>query len=166
MIHLLLLNFLFSNAWGADFRTRFSCATDHPTTSYALIEFRDSFELQIMHHNGTEFMPIHQGLITGYDLALLKEKADFFKLMGTRQVVTFKKEECTNKNEEWSCVKKEEVTLGQLKSKSLSFSITDKVTQTSKYTAEQKIAQISVVVGYHGYSSPMEYDKKNCVFYP
>ena len=166
MTLLIILELFISLSWGADFRTRFSCATDHPTTSYALIESADNYELQIMHHNGTEFMPIFGGLITGYDLTLLKEKAELFKQMGNRQVVYFSKAECTTSNEEWTCLKKQEVTLGQLKSKNFKFSLTDKRVVTSNYDILYKVAQISLVVGSYGHSIPMEYEKNSCTFYP
>lgn len=161
-----VFEFILSVSFAADFRTRFSCATDHPTTSYTFIENKDSFELQVVHHNGVQFMPIHQGLITPYDLTLLKEKATLFQKMGSRYVVFFKKEDCTNINNEWSCSKKEPLTVGSLDIKSLFFSLSKLLLINNNGQFEYKEAKISIVIGNNGYTLPMQYSNENCIFYP
>lgn len=161
-----IFEFFLSVSFAADFRTRFSCATYHLTTSYALIEHTDSFELQVMHHNGAEFMPIHQGLITAYDLTLLKEKAALFQKMGTRYAITFKKEKCSNTNDEWSCSKNEPLTIGDLDVKSLFFSLSKLLVIHSMGQTEYKEARFSIVVGNNSYTIPMQYTSDNCTFKP
>lgn len=150
----------------ADFRTRLSCATDHPTTSYALIESKDSIELQILHHNGVQYMPIHQGLITIADLQTFQKDAELFSQMGTGFSVHFLKSECKVTSEDWSCLKKQPVQLGKLQAKSIHFSIYDKQVITKKSTANYKVAQINIVVGFYSHTLPMEYSPTNCRFYP
>jgi hypothetical protein len=158
--------FFVSTSQAADFRTRLSCATDHPTTSYALIETKDHFELQILHHNGVQYMPIHQGLITIADLQTFQKDAELFVQMGVAFSVNFLKTECQETGEDWACVKKQPTQLGKLAVKSMSFAISDKQVITKKYSAKYKIAQITFVEGFYSRTLPMEYSPANCRFYP
>ncbi|MBY0386296.1 hypothetical protein K2X05_14155 [bacterium] len=163
---MMICELLLSISFAADFRTRFSCATDHLTTSFALIENKDSFELQVMHHNGVDFIPIHLGLITAYDLTYLKEVGDLFKKMGAHYTIQFKKENCTNSNNEWSCSKNEVQTIGTLDVKSLFFSLSKSLLISSIGQTEYRNANVSIVVGSNSYTIPMQYSAENCVFYP
>lgn len=159
---LLFIQLIFSFQVQAELQTRFVCATDHLTTSFALIESESSFELQVMHHNGVEFMPIHNGLITGYDLKLLNEKADLFQKMGMRFTLNFAKSDCQEQDGEWTCFKGGKVALGGLNVQNLKFSLTDRTVTTKATAFDLKVAQLSFVVGSYGYTLPMEYASESC----
>lgn len=166
MLLMIVLQIFLSTSHAADFRTRLSCATDHPTTSYAVIETKDHFELQVRHHNGVKYMPIHQGLITIADLQTFQKDAELFSLMGVAFSVIFLKNECQVTGEDWECIKKQSAQLGQLAVKRVGFGISDKQVITKNYSAKYKIAKITFVEGFYSHTLPMEYAPSNCRFYP
>lgn len=83
----------------------FKCVTEMPTTSFWFAEDGDSFNVRIMHHNGTQFAPFMQRLIVPNDMAKLLEDAEVAKNTGSDIMVRFNKKNCTIRDSEiFSCV--------------------------------------------------------------
>lgn len=148
------------------FGTRWSCATDHLTTSYAMIEHDDHFELQGWHHNGTAFMPIHQGLITTTDLVTLSEDAKVFAPMGERYALKFSKSQCQVIQNDWSCLILEPTQINFLMVKSIGFKAYEQTTITRTATIKTYVLRLSLELPGIAYTLPMEYSARNCAHYP
>lgn len=158
------LSMVFSSLSIAAPVSRLVCATSHLTTSYSLVELEGHFELQVAHHNGVEFMPIHEGLITIHDLSLLQEWAEVYKKMGPRFTLILDKSDCHLKDKEWSCFHNQSTQIGHLWVNNLSFKITPKRVMTSKM--DQKIHRVlfSFQMDQNIYDLPMEYQESDCLF--
>lgn len=60
----------------------FSCVTGIPTTSFVVREAADKVAIEIIHHNGTAYMPIFEGIATPSDLSVLSERAELLSSLG------------------------------------------------------------------------------------
>ena len=106
-----------------------SCITEMPTTSYFLSEIPEGYELMVYHHNGVDYMPIHDGTITIADTPKLVIRAEKMKRIGQQSLIRFTKDQCKNEGGPlWRCYSKGEVTLGGLKVKDVGFSMGAKFT--------------------------------------
>ena len=94
LLSLSLLLTLGRHTGASSYTTRLVCATPHLTTTYVLLQNSDHFELQLVQHNGVRFMPIHNGMVTSYDLDHLKELSQLFKKIGERLSIRFGHDQC------------------------------------------------------------------------
>jgi hypothetical protein len=74
----------------------FRCTSKMPTTSFILEEQGAEMVLTMIHHNGVDFMPIHQGIIVPHDLGFLAEKAKILTRLGSRNEFRFPRSRCTS----------------------------------------------------------------------
>ena len=72
----------------------FKCISQMPTTSFLLRTENDQVILKTIHHNGTPYMPIHEGLIVPQDLTYLKQVADRLTKMGDTNEFRFPLKKC------------------------------------------------------------------------
>ena len=70
------------------------CVSGMPTTSFYLRTEGEYAILKIVHHNGPEFIPIHEGIIVPHDFTWLKEKADLLTPMGNQIEYKFPLKKC------------------------------------------------------------------------
>ncbi|HRO67809.1 MAG TPA: hypothetical protein PL182_09625 [Pseudobdellovibrionaceae bacterium] len=144
---------------------RFVCATGPLTATYALFDTDDGgYKLHLVNHEGAQFVPIHEGLITAYDLKFLAKKADLFQKLGDRFVFSFQKGECSLKKEEWSCFREGSFRIGELDVENVSFHLKKKKVETTLIVYESYRALFSFRVGNEGFTIPMEYGKADCQF--
>lgn len=163
---ILFLSLLMVSSIALGFSTKWSCATSHHlTTSYAMIDEGDYYELQVLHHNGLDFMPIHRGLITISDLDILKGDSQIFRKLGKRYVIRFQKSQCKIDDNEWGCLILDPVKIGDLEVDGVGFKLYKQqiITKTSNYTSN--VLAMDIEVGDINYRLPMEYAANNCVFY-
>lgn len=166
-MRIIVIVFIFSVSVSTHaFSTRWSCATDHLTTSYAMIEHDDHFELQAWHHNGMAFMPLHQGLITITDLDTLKIDAKVISPIGERYVLKFEKSECRQTANDWSCIRAKPTTINALMVNNLGFKAYEQTTTTRTSSFKSYVLRLSVELTGIVYNLPMEYSAHNCVHYP
>lgn len=59
-----------------------SCVTSVPTTSFLVRPEDSRISVEWVNHNGVEYMPIHEGVVTAYDLPILAERARVLKEVG------------------------------------------------------------------------------------
>ncbi|MFA6238608.1 MAG: hypothetical protein WC635_14840 [Bacteriovorax sp.] len=89
----LLLAFLFStNLFATDLNL--GCVTEIPTTSLIAQTKDGVVEFNLIHHNGVKYMPIHNGVITPYDLETLSTRADILADLGDNLVFTMPASAC------------------------------------------------------------------------
>lgn len=102
-------------------RILMTCMTEFPTTSYQLMETEQGYELTVLHHNGTKYLPLHSGTITPNDLPKLIQRAEELQKMGRLSKILFKKEECSVKEGIWNCFGQSPAKLGELETQKVSF---------------------------------------------
>jgi hypothetical protein len=73
---------------------KFECVTGYPTTSYLVRTEGKEVVMQVFHHNGAKYMPIHEGNVVPNDLPMLAKKAAEFPKMGEEQEWRFPLERC------------------------------------------------------------------------
>lgn len=107
---------------------KLSCVTGLPTTSFLLIEKENSVELTTIHHNGTQYAPIYNGVVTPSDFNLLKKTADFFEKLGDRFVINFKKEDCRLEEDKfYTCFLNDEFEVAGVKLKNAYFTTSESI---------------------------------------
>ena len=72
----------------------FRCVNRMPTTSFILAIEGDEAVLTTIHHNGVQFMPIHDGVIVPNDLSYLNAKSTLLTKMGERNSFRFPLKNC------------------------------------------------------------------------
>lgn len=72
------------------------CVTEMPTTSMILqpVAEKDVLHLTVMHHHGTNYMPIHEGVVVPNDLAILDARAKVLAALGTMYEFDLPKSGC------------------------------------------------------------------------
>lgn len=59
------------------------CMTEFPTTSMMVLPSEnENLNVKIFHHNGVDYLPLHMGIITPNDLAIMAKRADILKSLG------------------------------------------------------------------------------------
>ena len=144
--------------------TLMSCATYHVTTSYALIETENEIELQVLHHNGTKFMPVHSGLITKFDLSTIAKNTEAIEKLGSRYVFRFSKDECQLTSEQWKCFSSNEQRQNENLVSKVSFQTYQKLTIIKGREYKSQVMALSLTLNGQNYSMPMEYDVTDCRF--
>jgi hypothetical protein len=61
-----------------------SCVTSWPTTTHVVRTESDLVNVTVIHHNGTKYMPIHEGIVVPNDIAIIERKARVLSKLGTR----------------------------------------------------------------------------------
>lgn len=148
----------------ADPEVRMVCATPPLTTTYLLMETEDHFELTGINHNGVKYMPIHFGHVTMADLNYLAKKGEILNAMGNRFEINFLKSECKVSAEGWACYSSRKMRIGDLQSDGVSFVLDTRRTITKHVDYTNYRATLSVTYEREGFSSPMDYDPRDCVF--
>lgn len=147
------------------FKTRWVCATSHLTTSYAMIEHPDHFELQVQHHNGVEFMPIHAGIVTISDLPVLQEIARVLHQLGDRYVIELEKTECEAPAlNQWVCTRSGPARIGGLDVENFQLRLLPRKIETGKSVHSGFVLDFSISKNKVGYTLPMDYDSADCRF--
>lgn len=71
-----------------------TCITEYPTTSF-IVEPTDDGKMigvRIFHHNGVDYMPIHEGVVVTNDLSILSGRAKELVTLGTDYSFKFPRE--------------------------------------------------------------------------
>ncbi len=107
----------------------FQCVTNVPTTSVWVTKKSDTdVIIDIIHHNGLKFAPIHSGVITLNDLDYIKEKGEAFAKMGGAFRLKFDLEKCKKHQENnFSCYRSKEMRIEDLDVRGYGFQTHEKV---------------------------------------
>lgn len=163
----LLLLFLFSLTAAADDKLGFQCVGRHPTTSFFLEENGEHLVLKMLHHNGVEYMPIHEGVIVPNDLPYLEHKAQLLTRLGSQVEFRFPKAKCQSYGEGLiACRAGERKNIGGLDVEALHL-LTEKNT---RHAFDMKIEYRRVELSLHVAGDPpvkeisMNYEPNECKF--
>lgn len=159
------LLFLMTANTASAFSVRWVCATEPLSTSYSLIENDSNFELQFVHHNGLAFLPVHDGLITAFDLPEIERKTKIFSRLGERGSIFFEKSQCSSVGREWTCTKEGDLKVGDLETKNLQVTIRERRVITRRVDYKSYTLDLSFRVGGEGLRVPMEYHESACTFH-
>lgn len=165
MKSLVIFALLFAANSAPAFSTRWVCATDPLSTSYSLIENENGFELQFVHHNGIEFLPVHEGLITAADLQEIGRKAKILAKTGARGSIFFAKSDCTINGHEWTCTLAGQSRIGNLDVQDMQLAIRERRLVTRLGDWPGFALDLSFSVDGEGLRIPMIYDASDCVFH-
>lgn len=141
----------------------FRCVTSPPTTSFVADTTGEEVKLTIVHHNGTQYMPIHQGIVVPADFPLLQKKSEVMQKLGERVEMVFEKKNCKKYGDKlYSCGQGK--VLGQ--TSATNASLLTKVSVDKLYDIEFTKNQISAgfkVDGYY-YSIDNDFYFEDCGF--
>jgi hypothetical protein len=71
-----------------------TCKGARPTTTFMVFTEDKTVGVEVVHHNGLEFMPIHQGIIVPQDLPILQQRAVAMMKLGSYARFNFSADKC------------------------------------------------------------------------
>jgi hypothetical protein len=120
--HLVFILFTLFGSFGAFATTDFQCVTSVPTTSVIAKNLKNQVSFNIIHHNGTQFAPIHHGLITISDLPMIERRGRLIEMMGESISLKFDTKKCKiHQDLNYSCFSDKEQKIGNLQVKNFGF---------------------------------------------
>ncbi len=144
----------------------FTCVTEFPTTSYQLEKKDGAYELLVVHHNGTKYMPIFSGDITPNDLPYLTKLAEELPKMGEVARIPFKEDECKQSGNLWNCYGKNPTRVGGLDVQRVSLQMGQFKKDYEGYKWETTKTSLSFRMSNTvSYMMSMEYQPWECKFH-
>ncbi len=138
-----------------------------PTTSVNLFKnSNNKFQLNVTHHNGVKFAPIHKGVITSHDLKHLKKKSEVFTSLGDRYSVQFEFNNCEQKDGYLSCYTRDQDNLNNKGLRNYSFRLYRETVLSNGYEFNHWSAHFDVMINGDNlvYNSVMQYQQDDCHF--
>ncbi len=168
---ILVMAVLMAAAGGATAETHpdisLRCVTGMATTSFLLRTQGTDVVLTTVHHNGTGYMPIHEGIVVPNDMGFLSDKAKVLMQMGDRNEFRFPRARCKIFGPGLlTCSGGERKRFGDLEMEALSF-VTGKVTQrdSGQSTDFVRVALSVNVIGHPPVMDiAMYYTESECRF--
>ncbi len=74
------------------------CVTEFPTTSFVIKEGPEKLNIRVIHHNGTKYMPIWEGIVVPNDIEQIQMAAETLQKLGNELDFEWNKKNC-NKDE-------------------------------------------------------------------
>lgn len=147
---------LASLAHAAADNVEFKCMTGYPTTSFLAETHGDEVVVRVIHHHGTQFAPIHEGIVVPNDIELIKSRAELLAKMGTDFTFKFPLEKCTvHSPGQMTCLSGDTQVLG---GQEFTASMLSLYTSTS-YVSEIEIPVqwVTLYLDVKGYDMPSPY---------
>ena len=132
----------------------FPCRTQPATSTYQMTETKDGYRLDLVHHNGVEYIPVHLGMATYASLSKIESRAKELMKMGSFVQIYFQKDDCSHKNLSWKCYSKRPLQVGELKAEGVSFKTFDKSTQVEDY----EFQNVDVHLSFRQRKNHIQYD--------
>lgn len=140
-----------------------------PTTSFIMqkSDKPDILKLKMIHHNGTAFMPIFQGIVVPNDLQYLKEKAELMSKMGDYVEFEFPLEYCKKYDDQvYSCSHGSSLEINGVIVEA--FSLTTQVITRKVYDYNWTNNRINLMLYFPGHAPveevTMDYYENECQF--
>lgn len=144
-----------------------TCVTEFPTTSFVIREIGDRVNVQVIHHNGSQYMPIFDGLATPHDLTTLAARAKVLTSLPTHQTFEWPRTKCEIQEEMiQTCMGStdtQELNGHQVSAWSLSSSWSTEKTAYGKFNSRK--VNLNITVDGQSYSIPMKYSEEECTPY-
>ena len=157
-----LFSFVFLAQTAGAEMSRLTCFTAPATTTFAVAQNSGGYLLTVTHHNGTEFMPIYNGIATIHDLKTLTEQGQLLAKMGAEFQVQL--DSCTKTNDDVYCVTRNPTKIGELEVRSASFGLRKRRVTSAVFDETSYRANFYVGVGHTSYTIPMDYPLSDCHF--
>jgi tRNA splicing endonuclease len=104
--------------------SNFTCITEHPTTSFVFDLEKETYTLNVIHHNGIEHAPFYSGVMTLSTWDYLQSRIENMKQLGSSIKAEFHKSECLRlEKNRITCYKKGASKLGPLEVTDLYFNV-------------------------------------------
>lgn len=144
---------------------RMLCVTEFPTTSIIAEKVGTELVVQVIHHHGMKFMPLHSGIITPNDLSTLAKKADDFGKIGDRYEFRWDMKKCERTdNELFSCHGGKDTVIEGTPVNPFSI-YTQRVTSESDAGKFEKLhVGFLISIDKESHSFSMGYEKYECAF--
>ncbi|MCX7979324.1 MAG: hypothetical protein N2578_10010 [Bdellovibrionaceae bacterium] len=71
-----------------------ACVTEFPTTSFIFSRRGSHIVVDLIHHNGTDFAPLHSGILVPHDLTTMQKRAQLVHSLGTSFSFIFSADKC------------------------------------------------------------------------
>jgi hypothetical protein len=145
------------------------CVTEAPTTSFLVEQDKDTVKVRVIHHNGVQYAPITNSLITPNDLELLKSQAGLIQSLGDDWSFQWKRSGCNaDRSDFFQCVgEAEDVVLNSVKVHPWALTVTDVQETTMWGTYRKKNLSLRFSVEKKGYQMnvqvTMDFQKGDCV---
>lgn len=162
---LLVLMFFAAAAAQAKDSLNLLCITEIPTTSFAFHEDGDNLRVEVLHHNGVQYMPIFEGVLTPNDLKQQSDNAQVLMSLGDHIEFLWPKSKCSKQARFLqNCFG----TLPELKIaghsvKAWSVYSAKETSQSYMGTFEQTSVTLALEVDGKNYYIPMRYFPGDCV---
>jgi hypothetical protein len=148
---------------------KFTCVTSTPTTTFEAFSDEKYVYLSLIHHMGTDVIPIHSGIITIKDLSNLKEKALVLSKLGSNIDVKFNKEDCISYGDRlYSCYGRDKTKIGSIEVNGFDFNTSLGTIAISNNFYNFVTINFSISYNNNTYTIPMDYYnfefEKECSF--
>lgn len=142
-----------------------ACVTEFPTTSFVAETDGDDLVVKVIHHNGVGYMPLHGGVVTPNDLAVLSRKAENLGRLGDFYTLRWKSAKCGLIGSFLSCYGGEDTQIGDAK-------VSPWALYTSAHRSESNLGvfesmEVGLMLDIDGTteSFSMKYEKNECSFW-
>ena len=145
--------------------TRMTCVTEFPTTSVFMESEGEETVVNVIHHHGFKYMPLHSGIITPSDLQTMAQKAALFEKLGDRYEFRWNSSDCTKVGENIiQCYSGKPTSINGTEVKP--FSVYTKATHSQSHAGTFNSLEVSFLIDIEGSSQhfSMSYDASECAF--
>lgn len=142
-----------------------ACVTEFPTTSFIAETEGDELVVKVIHHNGVGYMPLHGGVITPNDLALLSKKAETLGRLGDFYTLRWKSEKCSLIGSFLSCYGGEDTQVGDAKVSPWALYTSSKRSESNIGVFENMEVGLMLDIDGKTESFEMKYEKSECSFW-
>ncbi len=141
-----------------------TCVTEFPTTSFVIRDAGDKVSLQVFNHNGNQYMPIYDSLVTPHDLALLSAKAKVLLKLPETMKFEWPKEKCERQDEMiQTCMGiTDEQEHNGTKVQAWSFGTSWATDKTAYGKFNYRKVSLHLTIDKQDYSIPMKYSESEC----
>lgn len=145
-----------------------TCFTGFPTTTFLVAPTGDgkNVTVRVYHHNGTDYMPIHSGVVVPHDFTLLSKRAKELTSLGNDYQFSFPREKCeviADMVLHCSDFKAEAQTINGRTVRGFSFYSTASREVSFAGTYDYLDLTMFIDIDGESYFQPMRYDRPDCV---
>jgi hypothetical protein len=157
--------FILGSAAKAD-PVNMTCATDPLTSSIVVFTTGADVTVRVIHHNGTDYLPLASSNITPHDLPALAQKAKILQQLGAQYDLHLKSNQCTiNSQKLVSCYGETNQTLNGHKLSYFTFDTSSVSTLSTLYPDPNlnTVANLTITVDGTDYAFGVGYSPKDCI---
>lgn len=145
------------------------CVTEFPTTSFIVEQNQDWVSVRVLHHNGPQYAPISNSLITLKDLEALKVQAEFIQSLGNQMDLKWKRSACNaDRSDYFQCVGgAEDAVINKISIHPWALTVTEVEEKTLWGTYKKKNVSLRFSTGADStrkdFQITMDYSEGDCV---